>query len=221
MTRPRKRLATPPLQFFTRALHTLAEHPNTLRVMSYGRGEMKQRIPGLRALGLLLASGALAIVSPASHALQPEPQMMADMEGASVGAGPLAAMAGFGHAGPHWAGRRRGPPLLPPFIHLSDAQQDKLFELRHAQAPALRKQFKELRSAHEALRALALTDAYDETRARVVVARAAQADTEIEMLQVRLQHEAYALLTPAQRKRIDECKPDAEGMPPRGCMPPR
>jgi Spy/CpxP family protein refolding chaperone len=117
-------------------------------------------------------------------------------------------------------GAHGGPHLLPPFIRLSEQQQDKLFELRHAQQPALRIQFKELRNAHEQLRVLALADNYDETRAKQIVARALQASGEIEMMHARLQHAAFALLTPEQRKRIDECKPGAEGSAPRGCMPP-
>lgn len=124
-------------------------------------------------------------------------------------------------AGPH--GDVRGGPVLPPFIHLSEAQQDKLFELRHAQEPALRTQMKELRRADMQLRTLALADNYDEARARQIATKAAQARTEIDMLHAGLQHAAFALLTPEQRKRLDECKPAADGSPPppSSCLPSR
>jgi Spy/CpxP family protein refolding chaperone len=188
----------------------------------------------LRNLGWLVLSVGLAVVAPASRALQPEPEMTELMVAADVDAataGPAAgAMMGAraygspgefvpgGHGGPGGSGR---PGLLPPFIHLSEQQQDKLFDLRHAQEPALRAQFKELRSAHEQLRALALADNFDETHAKQVITRVVQAESEIELMHARLQHAAFALLTPEQRKRLDECKPGAEGVPPRGCLPPR
>jgi protein CpxP len=183
---------------------------------------MTLRVQGWRGVGMVVLSVGLAAVAPATNALQPEPELMIEADvGAS--AGPLAAMMGDGPAGPHVAPGRMhgGPPLLPPFIHLTEQQQDKLFELRHAQEPALRAQFKELHSAHEQLREIALGENYDEARARQVVARAAQANSEIELMHARMQHAAFALLTPEQRKRIDECKPGAEGTPPRGCFPPR
>ena len=187
-----------------------------------------------KAVWLVLSVG-LAVVAPASRALQPEPEMTgltyeagvgattaAPPTGGMMSARPFGYPAGFGPggrgAGSDGPGRQE---LLPAFIRLSDQQQDKLFELRHAQAPAVRAQFKELRSAHEQLRALALADSYDEARARQVVARVAQANSEIELMHARMQHAAFALLTAEQRKRLDECKPGAEGVPPRGCLPPR
>jgi Spy/CpxP family protein refolding chaperone len=170
---------------------------------------MTQRVRGRRQVMMLVLSIALAAAAPASRALQPEPELMADIDGGAAAA-PLAAMMGgkFGPAGIE--GGRGGPPLLPPFIHLSEQQQDKLFELRHAQEPALRTQFNELRDARVQLRALALAEGYDEQRAKQIALRAAQASSEIELIHARLQHAAFAVLTPEQRKRIDECKPGTE-----------
>jgi Spy/CpxP family protein refolding chaperone len=180
------------------------------------------RVIVLRGLGCFALGAALAVVAPVSHALQPEPQMMIE-SGTGIFASPVAALTSGRFDSPGQAGDQRGDhgmPLLPPFIRLSEQQQDKLFELRHAQEPALRMQLKELRSAHELLRAVAMNENYDETRARQVVARAAQASAEIDLIHARLQHAALALLTFEQRKHLDECQPDAEGMPVRGCPPP-
>jgi len=185
---------------------------------------MTVRVLGVRGVAWCLVAFALAAAAPASRALQPEPEMMYDAgpDGASV-----AAMLGarFGPPGTRRDGgpgmERGGLSLVPPFIQLTEQQQDKVFELRHAQEPSLRAQFKELRDVHTQLRTLALADNYDETRAKQLVARAAQASGEIELMHTRLQHAVFALLTPEQRKRIDECKPGTDGLPPRGCMPPR
>ena len=187
---------------------------------------MTQRVHGPRQVAMLVLSFVLVAAAPASRALQPEPQLMADIDDGAVAA-PMAAMMGakFGPpGGPAGAEGRRGGhdgPLLPPFIRLTEQQQDKLFELRHAQEPALHTQFKELRAAHEQLRTLAQADSYDEARAKQIALRAAQASTEIDLMHARLQHAAFALLTPEQRKRFDECKPGADATPARGCMPPR
>jgi Spy/CpxP family protein refolding chaperone len=163
----------------------------------------------------------LMAVAPAGHALQPEPQLMLEAD-STAAAAPLAAFAGDG-AGPpgmeRWHGGGRGHSLLPPYVRLSEQQQDKLFDLRHAQEPAMRAQFKELRKARTELRTLALADNYDEAKAKQIVARAAQARSEIDMMHARLQHAAFAMLTPEQRKRMDDCKPAADGMRPRDCLP--
>lgn len=155
-------------------------------------------------LGLLLA-----VVMPATYAQQPMGPR-----------GPGAPMPM--HGGP---GAQRGglEPLLPPFIALSGDQEDKLFELRHGQEPAMRKQMKELHDAHAQLRMVALADNYDEARARQAATRVSQASTELALMRARLQHAAFALLTPDQRKRLEQCKPGADGAPPPAeCMgPPR
>jgi Spy/CpxP family protein refolding chaperone len=81
---------------------------------------------------------------------------------------------------------------------------------------------KELRRADIQLRTLALADNYDEARARQIATKAAQARTEIDMLHAGLQHAVFALLTPEQRKRLDECRPAAAGAPPPpSCVSPR
>jgi periplasmic protein CpxP/Spy len=207
------------LQFFTRRRHTLAEQATTLQVIC--NEERSMRVRGLQAVAGLMLGAVLATAATASRALQPEPQMMleADAGPADIAGAMMGGMARGPHGG---AGRMHAPPsLLPPFIHLTDLQQDKLFELRYAQEPALHEQFKALRGAREQLHALALADGYDEARVRELAARIARASSEIELMHARMQHAAFALLTPDQRQRIDACKPGPEGMPPRGCFPPR
>ena len=178
----------------------------------------------LGVLGVVLATAV-----PATHALQPEPQMMFETD---AGAAATSVAAIGGPLGKHGSadGKRGGPqdmrggppPLLPPFIQLSGEQQDKLFELRHAQEPALRAQMKELRGAHAQLQELAMADIYDEARVRQIVSRAAQASGELALMHGRLQHAVFLLLTPEQRKRLEQCRPGSEGAPPPDCQgPPR
>jgi Spy/CpxP family protein refolding chaperone len=137
-----------------------------------------------------------AAFAPVSRSLQPEPRMMF-------------------YRGVAAAAER---PLLPPFIHLTPQQQDRLLELRHAHEPALRAHRDQLRAARGELRAIALAHSYDATRARQAGARAAQASSAIESMNARLQNAVLALLTPEQRRQIDEDKP-GDASPP-ACVTP-
>ena len=94
---------------------------------------------------------------------------------------------------------------LPPFlrgIDLSEAQQDKVFAATYAQAPLLREQQKIAFKAHEQLRALAASSAYDDARAGALAGSAAQAMAQISLQQARLEQQLLAVLTPEQRQQV-------------------
>ncbi|AYM77005.1 periplasmic heavy metal sensor [Janthinobacterium agaricidamnosum] len=107
------------------------------------------------------------------------------------------------------SGFRHGPggpgaPGLPPFLHgidLSEAQQDKIFAATYAQAPLLREQEKIAFKAHEQLRALAASSAYDDAQASALANTAAQAMAKISLQHARLEQQLLAVLTPAQRQQ--------------------
>jgi len=121
-----------------------------------------------------------------------------------------------------------GPPGVgfgapPPFLaglHLTDDQQDKVFAILYAAAPAMRDQSKALRKAHEALRDLNESPQYDENRLKGLADSAAKADSELTVLRARTEHEIFALLTAEQRKQLEEHRHemgprDHAGPPPR------
>jgi Spy/CpxP family protein refolding chaperone len=105
------------------------------------------------------------------------------------------------------------------------AQQDQSIELRQTQEPALRARMQERRSVHAQLQTLALADGDDEARTRDARARAAQASGELAPMppmHARVQHAAFSLLSPEQRKRLDQCGPGNDGAPAPECFtPPR
>lgn len=111
-----------------------------------------------------------------------------------------------------------GPPGMlgaPPFLRgleLSEAQQDKVFALLHAQVPYLREQEKSARKAHEGLRALAATVPFDDAKAAALAQAAGQAHANIMLQQVRSEQKLLALLTPEQRKQLAD---EAPRHPPR------
>ena len=110
---------------------------------------------------------------------------------------------GFGGHGPG----APGPQM--PFAHLhglklSEAQQDKLFALMHAQAPLRREQEKAVRKAHEALRELARADRFDEASAGARSRELGQAVAAEALLRARTEAQALAILTPEQRQQLRE-----------------
>lgn len=109
---------------------------------------------------------------------------------------------GFG-PGPGFGGR-------PPFfrgVELSEAQQDKVFTILHAEAPYLREQAKAAGKAREALRALASADKYDDAKAAALAKEAATAEANLALQHVRTQQKLLAVLTPEQRNKQADDKP--------------
>lgn len=110
---------------------------------------------------------------------------------------------GFGFG----AGMGPGLGAPPPFLHglhLTDEQQDKVFAIVYAAAPALREQSKTLHKAHEALHELNQSDQYDESRVKSLAEAAAKAESQMTVLRMRTEHEIFALLTPEQKKQLEE-----------------
>ncbi len=102
-----------------------------------------------------------------------------------------------------------GSGPLPPFfreVTLTEAQQDKIFAIRHASAPALREQSKLVKKSADAIRELADSGAYDEAKLKSLADANARASAELMLLQARDIHQLLALLTPEQRKQVDAMK---------------
>lgn len=129
-------------------------------------------------------------------------------------AGRAPMMRGGAHDGPPGPGPGFGPGH-PPFFHgveLTDAQEDQVFAILHAEAPYLREQFRAEAKARGALRALADADKYDDAKAASLARAAATADANIALQHVRTRQKLLAVLTPEQRKQQQEDRP---GRPPR------
>lgn len=105
---------------------------------------------------------------------------------------------GFGRFG----GDESGPMLRG--LDLSEAQRDRLFELRHAQEPRQHELMKQLRASREALQTLARSDNFDAGKARTLADNHAKAVSEMAMARAEFESKLRAMLTPEQRKTLDE-----------------
>lgn len=138
----------------------------------------------------LLVVGGLAITLPLAAQARP-------FGGDHFGPGAHAEM---GMRGGHGMNRMlRG-------LDLTEAQRDQIFQLRHAQAPALREKSKELRDIRKELQEATMSEQYDEARVRALSDNAARAMAELIEMRARLQNQIYQLLTPEQRTKLEERK---------------
>lgn len=182
-------------------------------------------------LQALLLAAMLALPLAASADVAALAAMPDDAPGAGAGAGPAC-----GH--PSGPGKEEGHPMRggeamrggpampgmmmpfgapgmggqPPFLRgleLSEAQQDKVFAILHAQEPYLRDQGKAAAKAHAGLRELAHGTQYDDAKAASLTQAGAQAMANIMLQHVRTEQKLLAVLTPEQRKQLadDHARP--------------
>ena len=145
----------------------------------------------------VFASAALA--APAADAPPPGAPAAAD-----VGAGGPDFDRGPG-PGPRGPGPHMGGPGLPFLrgIDLSEAQEDRLFAIMHAQAPQLREQEKAERKALEALDTMRESGRVDDAKAAAQARALGQAIAAQELLRVRTAAQVMALLTQQQKEAME------------------
>jgi Spy/CpxP family protein refolding chaperone len=103
-------------------------------------------------------------------------------------------------AGPRGEGTSPGMPYLRG-LALTEAQQDSIFNIMHAQAPQARDQMKQLHKARKALREVSRSVPFDESRATALAADIARAASSLALLRARTGAEIWKVLTPEQRQQ--------------------
>lgn len=167
---------------------------------------MKTRLPNAKTLATALVLFGLAAGAP-SPALADDTADFGPGNCQMQGGGP-GRHAGFG--GGHFGGGRMGMmggDHLPPFLRgldLTEVQRDKIFELHHAQQPRERELMKAVRSSRDALHALRSTEGFDARQARQLADSHGKAIAELALLHAETGAKVRALLTPEQRKEMDE-----------------
>lgn len=100
-------------------------------------------------------------------------------------------------------------------LNLTEAQQDKLFELRYAMAPKMHEEMKTVRAASQSLRDMMLKGEYDEAKVKDLTEQRAQGMSRMAQLRARNQFEVFQLLTPEQRdqwQKLQAQRPMRGGM---------
>ena len=168
----------------------------------------------LLAAGLLLTYPLASLAAPEGDSngpcSRPEPHAFgapppgAPGPGAEFGPG-MGPHMGFGPGpGPGMGPGFDAPPPFLAGLHLTDEQQDKVFAIVYAAEPAIHEQTKALRKAHEALHELNQADQFDESKVKSFAEAAAKAESQLTVLRMRTEHQIFALLTPDQKKQLEE-----------------
>lgn len=106
----------------------------------------------------------------------------------------------------------RGIPPHLASLNLSEAQQDKIFELMHAQMPKAREAEKQRHQLTAELHKLSSSDAYAESQAKQISEKLAAIEKERALSRAAINNQVYLLLSPEQRKQFNEAKKtDADG----------
>jgi len=98
---------------------------------------------------------------------------------------------------------------MPPFLHglnLTEAQRDAVFKIVYEQMPAMRDRMKQLRKSEEALHTLTSSNQYDDAKAKALAESVADDSAVLSLMRAQGEHKIFALLTPEQRKQVDELK---------------
>lgn len=114
---------------------------------------------------------------------------------------------GPGRPGLH--GPAFGMPGDVPFlrgVELTEAQQDKVFAILHGQVPYLREQHRAREKAERALSDLHGAAKYDDAAAVKLAQASSQAMANITLQHLRTEQKVLAVLTPEQRRLVEEAK---------------
>ena len=118
-----------------------------------------------------------------------------------------------GRPGPEAPGMMPGLPMLHG-VELSEAQQDKVFDLVHAQIPVQRTLERKAAKALDELHRLGTSERFDTRQARALAETYAQAQAQLSFNQAELDSKLRALLTPEQRQQLDAPRHERPGARP-------
>jgi Spy/CpxP family protein refolding chaperone len=99
--------------------------------------------------------------------------------------------------------------LIPPFLRdldLTEAQQDKIFELLHNQEPILRERHKAVRKATEEFNRLTASDHYTPSELQTLADKLASVFADTLVQHAVMEVKILTLLTTEQRKQADEMR---------------
>jgi Spy/CpxP family protein refolding chaperone len=101
-----------------------------------------------------------------------------------------------------WHRGHGGPERMLRGLNLSQEQKDQVFNLVHAQQPAMREKMKALHQARKEVRKITLSDNYDAARVRQIATAQSQTLIELGTMRADLEHKIYTLLTSEQKQQL-------------------
>ncbi|MCL4182541.1 MAG: Spy/CpxP family protein refolding chaperone [Burkholderiaceae bacterium] len=157
----------------------------------------KTRLAGIAVAGSLALATPFLVAAQGAPGDGPRMPMRGKLEQAH------ARPAHPGHHGWHGERAMAGAGFLRG-LDLTEEQRDRIFAIRHASEPAIREQFKILRSARGELSRLALSTDYDEAKVKALVDRNAQAMSTLAQMRARDMNQIFRVLSPEQQATVLE-----------------
>ena len=136
-----------------------------------------------------------------------------------AGGGDCGAMEDQGHHGRHGGGMGHFGEMGQHYLrglNLTDAQRDKVFEIRHAQMPVMRDKAKALHKAEDDLRKLTTAAEYNEAGVRAQADAVGKAVFDMTLARAQGERQIFNVLTPEQRQQLIEMKQTGHGKGARG-----
>lgn len=155
----------------------------------------KFTIPAARNISAALALSAVPLFAFANNTPPPAPHHCGGFNVSSM------------HGIPPLDRRDMEIPLpLPPFdeLNLDESQQRKIFELTHAQAPAIFENEQIVRNTIRELQQVAKTDRFNASTVKALAETHGKAIAELIRLHSETHSKIWALLNEAQRKQLAE-----------------
>ena len=91
-------------------------------------------------------------------------------------------------------------------LDLSEAQEDKIFDLMHQRAPNMRQQMKALKKNERELQALRQSAQFDEAQAKALIDNIARQRADIELSRLQGERQVLDVLTPEQRQKLQDLR---------------
>ncbi len=161
---------------------------------------------------LLLATGLTLAAVPVLHA---ESEFRPGMPGMMGKHCPMGEMGYHGMKGHHGGERHGRKADFLKGLNLTEAQQDKIFEIKYALEPAKRTYHKEIRKLRGQQRELELASTYDSGKMKKLIEQETKLTAEHRLSMADARNKMYQVLTDEQRKQVADRqaarkpKPDA------------
>ena len=144
------------------------------------------------ALAITLPFGAMAFQGKQGYGQHHAPRGECQMQGSFMKSA----------YGMHGGGMMRGLQRLD----LSEAQEDKIFDLMHQRAPNMRQQMKALKKNERELQALRQSAQFDEAQAKALIDNIARQRADIELSRLQGERQVLDVLTPEQRQKLQDLR---------------
>ncbi len=97
-------------------------------------------------------------------------------------------------------------------LNLTEEQKSKIKALEQNDSQAMQEKFKALRETKMEIRKISMSGNYDEAKVKALAESDAKNMAELTVLHARNGHQIYQILTPEQRKQMDEQRTKFESM---------